>query len=141
MVHYTPSMKVPALLRSFLISSGIDENWPLLQTVPPSLICVDVTGANTVGFTFVPYTAGWLVSAGTIDVQLIDIASPEIGNEAGIPVPEKIITSAPIQQNWQIGSGLSYDVMASQTITLRICKITDLDAAVFSLKIFWRVLS
>jgi hypothetical protein len=130
-------MQVPALLRTWIKADGADADFALGQTVPAASICVDVQGVNRLGVTFVAYTALNVVSTGTLDLQLIDVATPSPYQGTVLPT---LITGSPIDAGVDIGEGLQYDVSACRLITIRVAGATLAAGATYA-QIFWRALA
>lgn len=121
-----------------MVADGADDDWATLQTVPPAAICVDVQGVNVLGATWVAYEAdGTTVSSGTLDLQLVDVATPAPQKGTAFPT---LITGAPVDAATPQGEGLQYDVSACRRVTLRVDG-SALDGAAASVVIFWRALS
>jgi hypothetical protein len=131
-------MQVPALLRTWQKAAGADADFALTQAAPAASICVDVEGVNRLGVTFVAYTALDAVSTGTLDLQLIDVATPAPFPQ-GTSLPT-LITGSPIDAGVDIGEGLQYDVSACRLVTIRVSGAA-LHADATYANIFWRALA
>lgn len=130
-------MQVPQIVRTWLKATGADADFALGQTVPSATICVNVTNVNTIGVTFVAYTALGVVSTGTLDLQFIDVATPVVTQGQTFPT---LISGAPVDAGVAIGEQLIYDVRSSRLITLRVAGAT-LAAGATYVRIFWVALS
>lgn len=130
-------MQVPSLVRTWIKASGADADFALGQTVPAAGICINVEGVNLLGVTFVAYTALNAVSTGTLDLQLVDVATPSPFQGTALPT---LITGSPIDAGVDIGEGLQYDVSACRLVTIRVAG-SALHADATYAKIFWRALA
>lgn len=131
-------MQVPALLRTFTLADGADDDWSADQSIPVPAICAAVQGVLRMGVTYVAYEAdGTTVATGTsLDLQLVDVASPapQQGN-----APPPLITGAPVDTGIPTGEGLEYDVASCRLVTIRVAAIAAAGTAV-TVNIFWRAL-
>jgi hypothetical protein len=126
---------LPTLLRRVQKADMPDADWAATQVAPSASICANVQGVQRMGVMFVAY-AGAVVSTGTVDLQLVDVATT---TPDATGATKTLVKASPVDSTVGVGAGLEYDVSASRLVTIRVAA-ESLAVAVTHIDIYWNAL-
>ena len=105
--------------RRVLASALPDPNWPATQVAPDEGIRIPVTGARKIHVQFLAFDAGDLISSGTLDLQLVRIATSQ--PPASLPIPSRtIVGGGATDTGVTLGDIVEYDVTGVNLVTVRV---------------------